>query len=642
MSRLAPLLLAVACLGACSVDAAVTVPSDAGERAPDGQVVAEVEEDAAEIAEPVTPCQGAGCACEDDDVCEDGNPCTFGERCEDGVCLPGKPDPCDDGNTCTDDPCALPDGCTHVANAATCQDGNACTVGDPCVAGTCKAGGPWVCDDDNGCTNDLCDPAIGCVYVHNKTECVPGNSCVEPSFCAFGQCQQGKGKPCDDAKPCTYDVCDPVKGCISLAKSASAACLDGDEHGGRCWKVLTKPATWSSARADCQAWGGELASLHDKPEGLYARGLVNGACGKDKAAWIGLTDMAVEGQFRWVDGEKGGFWQFSPGEPNNYGNEDFVELGPNGKWNDNTAVSVNSCAVCARRLVNSCDDAKSCQVGAVCGGGVCLPTTSTRDCDDGNPCSADSCENGKACIHAGLPDDVTCGSAGVCKAGLCEVNLPADSSSCAAILAKDPQAVSGMYMLSGKGGAYQTYCEMQADGGGWTLALKVDGADANSGYTGAIWTSEAPTGTAALDDKPAKTQAFSQLPLTALRVGMRQGGVWRWLVLPVSGASLQALFLAGATPTQLGPQAWEKLLDVGSVQSNCLMEGVNVMPAGGGRVRVGIVGNNEDDCASNDSWLGLGGAAACGVSKTTVGNVACWSADHGDANVAVMGYLMVR
>lgn len=58
-------------------------------------------------------------------------------------------------------------------------------------------------------------------------------------------------------------------------------------------------------------------------------------------AWIGLTDAAQEGQFRWVTGEPVTFTNWAPPEPNNLGNEDYVFIwrrdygtGPLWSWND--------------------------------------------------------------------------------------------------------------------------------------------------------------------------------------------------------------------------------------------------------------------------------------------------------------------
>ena len=48
---------------------------------------------------------------------------------------------CDDGNPSTDDSCDPAKGCVHLANAVTCEDGSACTIGDVWVGGECKSGG---------------------------------------------------------------------------------------------------------------------------------------------------------------------------------------------------------------------------------------------------------------------------------------------------------------------------------------------------------------------------------------------------------------------------------------------------------------------------------------------------------------------
>ncbi|MCO4760729.1 MAG: lamin tail domain-containing protein [Myxococcales bacterium] len=51
----------------------------------------------------------------------------------------GCPANCDDDNPCTDDLCN--DGvCSNAANKATCDDGDPCTGGDKCNGGSCKAG----------------------------------------------------------------------------------------------------------------------------------------------------------------------------------------------------------------------------------------------------------------------------------------------------------------------------------------------------------------------------------------------------------------------------------------------------------------------------------------------------------------------
>jgi hypothetical protein len=82
----------------------------------------------------------------------------MGDACVSGVCTGGPPPTCDDGNACTDDFCDPLLGCQNVPNTAPCDDGSACTVGDVCSGGACQPGPPLVCDAFLNC-----DPQAGCV-----------------------------------------------------------------------------------------------------------------------------------------------------------------------------------------------------------------------------------------------------------------------------------------------------------------------------------------------------------------------------------------------------------------------------------------------------------------------------------------------
>ncbi len=93
---------------------------------------------------------------------------------------------CDDGNPCTDDTCDPQVGCANVNNDAnTCDDGNVCTS-TACVSGVCQAtnlsaGTP--CDDGLSCTGtDTCDGAGVCD--HSGNSCKSGEVCCECPACA--------------------------------------------------------------------------------------------------------------------------------------------------------------------------------------------------------------------------------------------------------------------------------------------------------------------------------------------------------------------------------------------------------------------------------------------------------------------------
>ena len=92
------------------------------------------------------------------------------------------------------------------------------------------------------------------------------------------------------------------------------------------------PATHASARAACQALGGDLASIHSAEENAAAFALTGG-----KSTRIGLTDAAAEGTFVWDDGTPLDYEAWNSGEPNSYGgDEDCVGYlqGAGDRWHD--------------------------------------------------------------------------------------------------------------------------------------------------------------------------------------------------------------------------------------------------------------------------------------------------------------------
>jgi len=117
--------------------------------------------------------------------CEDQDVCSKSSACQAGECAPVDLIQCDDQNPCTDDRCDPVLGCIFTANEAECDDGNACTSGDRCRDRKCEPGEPVVCDNHVFCDGvETCDPAAGC--------------------------KPGTPPDCDDQNPCTLDACDPV------------------------------------------------------------------------------------------------------------------------------------------------------------------------------------------------------------------------------------------------------------------------------------------------------------------------------------------------------------------------------------------------------------------------------------------------
>ena len=141
--------------------------------------------------------------------CDDGNACNGHEVCSSGACVPGVPLICDDGNVC-----------------------NGTEVCDPPVG--CVSGAPLICDDGNPCTDDTCVPATGCAstVLPDGASCADATLCNGNETCVAGSCTAGSPLDCTDDEPCTQDACDPVRGCVFIAVAgvSSVTCqLDGVE-----------------------------------------------------------------------------------------------------------------------------------------------------------------------------------------------------------------------------------------------------------------------------------------------------------------------------------------------------------------------------------------------------------------------------
>ncbi len=153
-------------------------------------------------------CGLSGCQPGPIQQCDDGDACTIGDGCTGGSCKAGVGKSCDDGNACTNDSCDANTGCKASPNSNGCDDGSACTLNDACSGGACKAGGSKFCNDGNPCTDDSCNPAIGCVYAPNNAQCDDGNACTIGDVCGGGgSCTSGANKNCDDGVACTVDSC---------------------------------------------------------------------------------------------------------------------------------------------------------------------------------------------------------------------------------------------------------------------------------------------------------------------------------------------------------------------------------------------------------------------------------------------------
>src|SRR6185436_13152472 len=97
----------------------------------------------------VSPCDSSVCTTSDHcaggacvpgpSTCDDNDACTVDLCDAQGGCSHA-PQDCNDNNACTSDSCAPASGCAHANVAGSCSDGDPCTLGDACSAGVCVPG----------------------------------------------------------------------------------------------------------------------------------------------------------------------------------------------------------------------------------------------------------------------------------------------------------------------------------------------------------------------------------------------------------------------------------------------------------------------------------------------------------------------
>ena len=355
-------------------------------------------------------------------VCTDGNPCTWGDTCQNKVCVPdpnrntqcSASDQCHDAGTCssTTGMCSNP----AKADGTGCDDGDACTKNDACSAGACN-GTVYTCDDGLSCTSDVCNgdgtctfsPSTGgCVidgtcYAAQATNpgnqcqiCLPdlsqiawsaiadgaacddGNACTQNDSCQAGVCQAGASLPCSASDQC-HDpgVCDPSTGiCSNPKKDDSAPCDDGN------------PCTQTDSCQDGTCMG--ASPVVCKPlDGCHEAGIcdpTSGACSNPES----VTGKACD-----------------DGNPCSVG--DFCYAGE-----------------CSPGIGVTCASLDPCH-----GGGVCDPQTgecSNPKLDDGTPCTTNApcitgqtCKNGSCSGGNYLACGQACGTNGMCdEAGECQ------------------------------------------------------------------------------------------------------------------------------------------------------------------------------------------------------------------------------
>ncbi len=317
-------------------------------------------------------------------ACDDASACSTGDKCSDGACV-GVAVVCDDKNPCTQDACNPSLGCTSTpADGGLCSDGSVCTVGDVCQGGACLPGATTACDDDNLCTTDSCNALTGCIAASNSLPCSDGDACTLGDGCKNGACANTGKLPCNDGNPCTDDSCDPVQGCLfatnSLICSDNNVCTTGD--------VCAQGVCAPTGTLACDDGNGCTTESCDPKGGCKSTN--NAApCTDDNVCT--LADTCAGGSC-------------SPGKPQ--------ACSDGNPCTDDGCDAQKGCVFIYN--TGSCTDNNACTEGDACLDGVCEPG-SPKACDDNNGCTTDSCDTKKGCVA--VNNTAPCSDANICTDG---------------------------------------------------------------------------------------------------------------------------------------------------------------------------------------------------------------------------------
>ena len=259
----------------------------------------------------------------------------------------------------------------EAPGGTSCDDGDSCTLGDVCLTGECLPGAAQDCNDADPCTDDLCDPAFGCTHPFSEANCDDGDTCTEFDSCVNGACVSGEALNCDDENPCTEDSCDTLTGCIFLPEPGKAcndsdACTVDDQCSatGVCIPQSTLQCDDENACTDdsCSTAQGCVFAPNELE------------CDDDEPCT--LNDACLQGQC----------------------------IGVDDACDDNDVCTVDSCIAgdgCEHTPFDGlCDDNDPCTKDDLCAEGVCLGVTD--DCDDDNLCTLDLCHPFNGCQSTAL------------------------------------------------------------------------------------------------------------------------------------------------------------------------------------------------------------------------------------------------
>ena len=168
-------------------------------------------------------------------------------------------------------------------------------------------------------------------------------------------------------------------------------------------------------------------------------------------------------------------------------------------------------------------------------------------------------------------------------------------------------------------------------------------------YDNAFWSNKETFnlsgGKTGFDDHETKLPTYWNTSFSKICLGMKINNQINFIEITESASSLFSLIADGKyRNTSLGRDKWKSLIgSEASLQHNCNKEGFNAVGRNPllSKARIGILGNEQDDCFTCDSRIGFG-TGGKHDNNNTCGNEARHGGDNGNKHIKVMGYILVQ
>jgi hypothetical protein len=353
--------------------------------------------------------------------CNDANPCTSGDACQNGACTPSSQKVCGASDSChTAGVCDPANGnCTNPPklDGASCSDGLTCTTADVCANGKC-GGATVTCNDGIACTADSCsEQQGGCTATSTGCACVTSADCPRTNLCAgVPTCDPTKltclpGTPVDCSAlndACHVGSCSPTTGqCVATPRADGTTCDDGD---------LCTSGPSSCQAGVCKGTNPVTCTASDQCHDAGTCNSATGICSSPaKTNGTGCNDGNACTK---TDSCQGGVCT---------GASAVVCAASDQCHSAGTCdTSSGVCSNPAKTNGSTCDDGSLCTKTDTCQGGVCAGGSPVT-CAASDQChSAGSCDaKTGTCSNPSLPDGVDCNDGSLCtqldtcKTGVC-------------------------------------------------------------------------------------------------------------------------------------------------------------------------------------------------------------------------------